>query len=437
MHCILFLLLLLTCSVLRSDALTNPYILGSISQPAAAGPAAAVTRTTTGTGTGNLDITRTDFGTPNAALVLFTGSTADGTAATHRRWGIGCADGTNQWVITTASEDGLTGATDAYRRQTTTQLLISLDMTGAVEGEAAFSAWITDGIRLNITDAFPSSYFVTALLFRGVSNFKCDTFITADAVDGTTDVTTIGFQADFLWLASITDDSDDVSEISATLSMGMVLGNGTQRAFGMNDNDAQATTDLDGIYNTHGITFQSTGGGAAGAVEIGSFDSSGFTATTRLAVNPAQCGSGCKVYVAAFKWPGGFTHALAQNSSPTGTGTQSVTFPAFQPDLGVAFLNYVGSGTSAGTVDASDVDSGGVSVLTTDAQFCNVWMADDGAGVSDTHSLSDNQAVLLPDGGNSGGFAGTFSGFTANGWDWSFSAVSGDAKRWILYALQF
>ena len=363
-----------------------------------ASPGVAVGRTVTGTGTADIDITSSGFGTPMAALVIFVGSITDGTAANHRRWGIGCADGTDQWMLTTMAEDGLSGSADSYRLATTTETVVALDLNGDVEGRAVFEAFIPDGVRLSVTDAFPASYFVTALLFKDITNFNCITFSAPTTQDASTPVA-VGFQPDMVWLATLASNVEATTVNTATLGMGMALPSGAQFTWSLNEQDALSPMDVDGVYhNLYAMIFQNNAGGPQGALELSAFTATGFTATTRLSNTNAQCGAGCKIYGAAFEWPDGFSHALAY-ATPPSTGaaaTETITFPGFQPDVAIGLMSLISSATTAGSTDVTDSDSGGVSILTPSVQYSNVFISDDGATESAAYSLSDNQAVHIP-----------------------------------------
>jgi len=100
---------------------------------------------------GNQDITAADLGgiTPKAARFIVVRATADGTPADHASICYGAATGTEeQWVVAMSSEHGA-GATNVYRRATDDECVMILDPTdGSIDGEAAFAAFINNGVRI-------------------------------------------------------------------------------------------------------------------------------------------------------------------------------------------------------------------------------------------------------------------------------------------------
>lgn len=107
----------------------------------------AVTRVSCNTSTGNQDITITDFGTPKAALFFANVATSDATAASDAFNSYGAVDGTRQFACYWGSEHnkGTTNTNGIWDSDQCVKLMLNAGST--VDGEAAFSSFITDGVR--------------------------------------------------------------------------------------------------------------------------------------------------------------------------------------------------------------------------------------------------------------------------------------------------
>lgn len=388
------------------------------------------------TTTGTQDFTFAGFGTPHAARFFLGSAIANNTVTDHLRISDGCADGTNQWVVAGDSEDGLTAptTTDTGKQMTTTQAVMSKVPGGTIEGEASFSAFITDGVRINITDAFPAAYLLTVVLYKNLQGDACIVFTANATQDAATDVTTVGFQADTLFVVTHSEDNDDSNSTNFIYSTGIVLSDGTQMSQVLYDDDSVTTTDVRSTVNTtRGAQFLAANGNASGTLEFGSFDASGFTATTRAAAAPTSCGGGCEVAVFAVKWATGFSQALVQLDSPTSTGARSVTFPGFLPTFAMYLTNDAALVNSQNT----DAEAFGLSLSTAADRYAMGWRSDDGVSTSDTGDISQATWVRVNNGAGTTIFQATFSGFTSTGWDETFSTTdTGTARQWIAYALQ-
>ena len=111
----------------------------------------AVARAGADTGGGTQDITSATLGglTPKSAILLATWAVTNATDTDHASACIGFTDGTNHAVVATMDEHNLSES-DNIRRATSDEVIMILDPANSdVQAEANFSAWITDGIRIN------------------------------------------------------------------------------------------------------------------------------------------------------------------------------------------------------------------------------------------------------------------------------------------------
>jgi hypothetical protein len=190
------------------------------------------TTATTNGSTGNQDITISSFGTPQAAIILCSGTASDGTTiTTHGQLSACMTDGTNtvfSWTwgngtsATTRrsyfSDTAVTGESDV-------RAVWSRQADGNTNGcIAEFVALITDGVRINVTTA-TDQVRVTVILINGASNALLKTWDTGNTTSQQT-VTGVGFQGDFgiSLYRGIAFDADSINTTYTFLSLGLHAG---------------------------------------------------------------------------------------------------------------------------------------------------------------------------------------------------------------------
>src|SRR4030065_1189114 len=132
------------------------------------GVSVVTTRVACNTSTGTQDITISGCGTPKAARFTLVRAATDGTAANHAVISYGFTDGTRQFAISFEDENAL-ATTETYQAKSSA-LVVRIGNGGAdgtLEGSAEFSAWITDGVRIDWTDAPDAAYLLIVDLFGG------------------------------------------------------------------------------------------------------------------------------------------------------------------------------------------------------------------------------------------------------------------------------
>lgn len=388
---------------------------------------ARVTRVACPTSTGNQDITISGFGTPKAALFIVTQATADGTAADHAQLMVGATDGTNQWAAAMTSENGLT-TTDDFTGQSTAACVNILDPAGgSADGVAAFSAWITNGVRINWSNAPASAYLMTVVLFGGSDlSAYAGALDMADTVGSAVSVTGVGFRPTDLITVKV-----GYTSTHRPIAVGVVhdeSGTESQGYVGIACRDGQTTTLVGGISSSTMASGYLTGAVMYTEAEILDFGADGFDCYTRDSNTGATV-----IYFLALRittyssWKGAIT-------TPTSTGNQAQTGPGFKPQ----FVMQLMSGCqSADSLETSGLGATmGISVADASAQYSNSIAIEDGVTTSNAESLSDNQMAVLHADDGSASVASTFVSFDANGWTQNFTAVSATGKIWQAWAIE-
>jgi hypothetical protein len=383
----------------------------------------AVVRAACNTSTGTQDFTSTGFGTPKAALFFLSAGTADGTQVNNAMLSIGATDGTRSRAIAAGSEHGVassdTGMTGSGTAAVVTLLKTSMS---AIDGSADFSAWITDGVRINWTDAPPEAYMMTVVLIggNGVSNCYVGNATAGATVGAATDVTDPAFEPTFVLTfgandASLTTDSD------LRLSLGVVVNDGsnTQRSVSMSETAGQASAVATLSFETDCVARRTSAGAGGPEIQIQDFDANGFSLYTRVSNAEVMATNYLAVKLS------GLSAKLLTSASPTGTGSATITGAGFTPQFGLMLHS------SALAVDTLYTDGSaeviGISAFTSSAQGSSAMNVND-AVAPNTQSLSDNDPVsLYKDGATF--MAASFSAFTSDGVTFSYGTTDGSARQ--------
>ena len=397
----------------------------------------AVTRVACNTTTGTQDITSADLGglTPKAVWFIVTQATADGTATDHAVLGIGAATGaSNRWSCGVFSEHGL-ATTDTGRRIVSDECVVKLNTGDAnIDGEADFDSFISNGVRIDWTNAPASAHLLTVILFAGTDlSAQAGTFTMPDSVDGTVDVNTVGFEPDVVLSATTGLSAFDASDDTWMIGHGVALNTSPvqQYAVGFWSQDAWASGYTSGhITDDYGVVSVDWDGTLTGwGGEFGSFDADGFSVTQRLGAGANYVGFLALAFASAV----GFSAGIID--SPTSTGNQSITDPGFTPQavyVGLTQMQAINTAYSG----SDQAGAKGIAVFDDDDEYCNSIADENGSATSDTQSLSDDTAINFPQDDGLSGFVASFVSFDANGWTWNFSAVMGTATKWWYLAIE-
>lgn len=386
------------------------------------------------TSPGDQDFLVAGFGEVKGFLVFVTYATnSTGTEAAGAAWSLGAGDCTTQWNRNSQDRDGAGSTSDTVSRaesDVAVQLLLASVSNGAtVDGEAVASC-VPDGVRLTWTDAVSSAYQVMMLLFGGSDmQVKAGTFNAANSIDGTTLVTDVGFLPEGVFCS--TGPFTTWVGVSAAISR-MSLGVGTQTAQG---SVSQTITDgastmayWGGTSLLYACNVSAPSDFLDGPVELGSFVSGGFTATTRLEAHDFM--SGYLAYTTGGKartWVG----ALA---APATAQSQPYTGPGWRPQ---AYMMLITGAAAADTqLTADDAGQFGVAIGDATAQYCMSTRGDDGAtGSADTGSASTATALLVRGSTGTDFWVGTLTGMTDTGWTINYTTSVGESA-WVGWALE-
>lgn len=384
-------------------------------------------RTTTGT----QDFTYTGFGTPKAAMFFVTLATANDTAANAGGLGYGFTDGTSSRSVAVSDQDAADPSVTKHKLGATSCITI-LNNDGTLGGEATFSSWITDGVRVNWPTTVPASAFlITCLLIggSGVTDAHVNTAtVTAGAIGTETNITSPNFQPDVVFFIAGDGNPDTSITNTSVYSFGFATRTGpTQRALSATSAHNQATTS-NAIRSSTTDVFQHVND--TYSVDIGSFDSQGFS----LFVRSGAIGSNLTLYYLAFKLSASLDAKIVSYDSPTSTGAFSVTGVGFTPQFMLHTLSGITANDSTIQADISSEIRGVGMVTALGPQEFSVSMSTDyNAAAANTECFTDTHPVNLRC--NGAAFQKeTFTAFTSDGITLNASTANGTVrKRFALF----
>jgi hypothetical protein len=399
----------------------------------------AVTRVAANTGTGTQDITTTDLGglTPKAVLLIATRAVTDGTAVDGAGMYMGASDGTNEWTEGYESQHAQASMDSDHQQDTTSNRILTIyDGTadGVVEGTANFDSFITDGVRIDWTDAPAGAYLITATFFAGTDlSTNVGTVGLGNTGNALIAVTSVGFEADVL----ITAILEGTTVINPNISMGLVHNNRggtvTQRTMGHKQRSGFGSGAVGMMMRNDSciVTIQSTDTlDYYGTAQ--SFDSSGFDIQMGNSRAPGNRNMG---WIALrFGASPVVDSKVYTYTTPTATGSNTDSNPGFEPQ----FVMYLANRAAAANTLEADADAGtfGIVMLDADDLYTQSISDEDGAADSNTQSLSDN-IVNLPTHTGASGHQATLTSIGSTGPVWNYSATdTGTARLWGALAIE-
>lgn len=386
----------------------------------------AVTRVACNTGTGNQDITISGFGTPKAAIFIVTkadlgdeGPTSLGVGASM---GFGATDGTRQFGASVLSYDS--SSSTNCKRMGSSSACIYLTDTSSVDAIAAFSTWVTDGVRINWSNAPADDWLLTVILLGGadlnayVNNFNTNSSTSVQTVN------TLSFTPTVL-IANTTGALLNAARTNGyNFSLGFITSSSQRSQCTAEANGVSDGAPFSRVKTDAGIFTLNSSGNIENEIDFSNFTSTGFDYQCSAAVS-AQVG-----YIAL----GGLTAAIGTYNPPT-SATSDTLNPGFTPQFAMIGMNACA--TMDTTESDGDAGSVGVAAITATAQFVNVNAIEDLSAIADTCSLSDDVAIrLLDDDNTTNLYAATLTSLNSSGVNLSYSTASGTTRQWIYLAIE-
>jgi len=147
-----------------------------------------------------------NLGVVPSAMILWTDGKTGTTFTAHFLWGFGMTDGTNSWSWGAGSQNNVSTASLASRRNwnSVLHLIQGTNGTGTVISEASFTSWTSTQFTITWTTNGGTAYTVHYLLIGGASvsaqvvSWLAPSTTTADCCPATAKPTTTTFQPDLV-----------------------------------------------------------------------------------------------------------------------------------------------------------------------------------------------------------------------------------------------
>lgn len=353
---------------------------------------AIVTQSLTATGGGTTDFTSSGFGTPDAAVLIYNSARSGANPGAGLSCGVGLWDGTNQRGVSVTAADavGISG-TARYQRD---DYIAPIGASGSSNWAAGFQASaITDGIRLTMAvDNTTNPRYATVLLLKGISA-KVLTFTPNSSQNGTATCASLGFAPGALIALSIghtanSANSGSARTTGAVFSFGAALSGGTHRMAAWASEHTAADSDPTALFSESRLAAEVAAGALGWSLEVTSWGSDDFTATTRDAGT-----GGDTVYVLAL---GGADLAAAIGTITTATSTGAVDTATTGVDPDVLLLAMTASDTAGSIKTDAQASSIGFGFANATVQAGFACVDEDAAATMNAESeYSATDALLI------------------------------------------
>jgi hypothetical protein len=407
-------------------------------------------------GTGDQVITGIGF-QPKAYILFLMANNADDTPSTNggaakgSRMSIGMVDNSgNEFCTSSGEEDDISGNGDVGRRMSTSAVLCNFDvqLSQVDLGQASHVSMDSDGFTINKGTAFtdPTTPIVHYIAFGGNIQTTVDIVDLANSVGSSWDETNPGFEPDLV-LTSYVGNHDDSDAASSnddnSLSFGWAINPSIQAA---NNQYSVMMASRESGGGTHSFTEMSNqyaglshkDGARDTAYEINTFDSQGFSVTTRTAAATDGGGGDTpteEMGYLAIDFGNNPEIYSTTRTARLDTNDDVVTGAGFQP----TFL--LGIGGAEATAFNTEYSGGSLAVGFTNGTHTYAFSGwvDDITGNTDTASrLTNTQfwSANLDGPTETIEYEATFDSFDPDGWTIDYNDASGSAFQQAYLAIR-
>ena len=359
-----------------------------------------------------------------AAIFITTFSdTSAGTRDPQAVLGIGLTDGTNEYAMSTSVRNNRDTSV-SKRRQTTDGhvVLRNAPTTGNIRSSATFDSWITDGVRIDTDDLDNAGKYIQAIMFQSDhanAAFSVGSFAGASGDGSSTDVVSLGAEADMVLFVSVREATVDSNLDDAGLSLGIWINDGSDTQYSINFADLNGETTsqllgfLDSSYSLAEMTDTQVGEGH----DISSH-ASGFTCTTRER-NSLSSGQTC-AYL-AIKWGHKVQQKMGTYIVPDSSAPTTQTGVGFRPEWLIGLQSHLTASDSFIVADSAEAI--GVGFYDGVVSHSMSIASEDGEVTTDSDSLHDDEFHSTEAIQANSYQVGAVDNFTDDGWDWTWSSM--------------
>ena len=339
---------------------------------------------------GNTDFITTDLNgeIPVGCMIIANWAEADGVAIDNVVCAIGLCDDTNEGCVSGRIDHGVSISDAAREVRSTAVLDVPSDLfLGDVD--ATFVSFITNGIRLNITDNPVATKLYTFVFWSGTDVSAYMELATLGSASTTTSITGAGFQADAAILvhAGISEGTSG----HMNFSFGMCTPGVADFSYSMYSADGLGNAAcVSTVMNNRCLSYVSTtGGGTLRWAATSSINANGMDIDL---TSDGGAFADCIVLLLKFD---NQDVKVGAYTAPTSGGDDVTTGVGHKPGGVILALQ---KHTAYNSVQNSSIMSWGIGAFTPDAQVCNSWADEDASALMDNQSISDNGVALnVPD----------------------------------------
>jgi len=370
--------------------------------------------------------------TPNCAIFIISGATANDTAVDEARIGVGATDGTNQFALSSQTEHNQT-TSDSDRRARDDSCIMVLAV-GSVNGDgrSSFSSWLSDtgsgaGVEINHDVAYSSGFLLTVLLFK-FENVQVGNF--AEPSSGTPEDVSTSFESNIFitfGMAGSVPGNNPHFNMAAGITVddsGIV-----KRALGTRDRDGVNPSQAGGYIsnaNSH-IVYNNTSNAVARSYSVTSFDATSVEVSNDSGTPTTQ-----EIGYIAIRSLDDFK--LIDLAAATSTGNDAITGVGFQPEFGFGvqsrldLFNTVRTGDRAGTF--------ALGAFTENDEYCTCVAFQDAVSPTNTESYTDDNHSSIKGADGTKEFEASIVSLDSDGWTRNVATAESSATQnfWLVLA---
>jgi hypothetical protein len=410
--------------------MVNPYAFAS---PAAGDVVIAAQDFTSGTTTGTISATTTAFGgrTPKAAIILGSANLVanEPGESVDASWSMCITDGASGRHVQSFSNDNgtVTGASRLMKVDNTFNLA---GTTSAGTTMIATPSMTTGGISLNVTTGAGTNRRCAFIGFSGDDVQAAIATVNLGTGTSALDVNTIGFQPTaVIAIGACTSSPATVTNLQTTL--GFATAEGSQRTVISTELSGNATgAPLQAILSNRIGGKISTAGALNYHLTISDFDSSGFSIT------PSASAGGDSLLCLALRC-GSRRAKIIDFTTPTSTGTATITGVGFKPQAAIAILTNLEGVDPTFSISTSALMSGlSICLIAEGKQWCASTRIDSGVETTDTATQFKAAALVGASNADCDAITATLTSFDNDGLTLNYTAVQGTGKKGFMVCFE-
>ena len=374
----------------------------------------------------NLEVS--GFGTPDAAIIFYSGAGTGANPNTLLTLGCGFFDGTNQASGAFTCQHNVSTPNPTMR--VTSSQMLTVPNNGAGRFVECTAGWATDGLALTVSfDATGLERFVDAILLKGLTNCVVGNISPGGSSSGS--VTGLGFTPNVVLAFATGNTSTDSTTYTtdAGLSFGVSRIDGTSSyhhhcvVVGVEDAGSPTNTHT-AVLTSKSVAYIDSANDTMGwDCYFNNFTSGGFDWTASTTISSL-------IFYLAIEAPNPDDFVSLVVDSATSTGSSAQTGTGMTPDVlitGQTMCASTDTVTAGMAVTLGAVDSS--------TAGCSFVSDADNLGTTSTSSRHETDAVHIRSDAAALDAVASLTSFDSNGWTWNYSDAAASATKIFALAI--